>query len=439
MSDPFESLAGQFVSRIALSVPVELKPVVFSSTSSARDPDACLLWHNGYRERNKLKLLFDLLMGAVISCFKGMAKMVFRYRPFGYALYGTIGDSVLVVPATCGFATKDGRYKTDYVSTDCDGGIFVFGFIERCGKNAKIVDSLSVEKKVWIALSLAARGVGAYFTVEGGVTDKTLLLLQWLSWVLGLQWLHNFYLQKSLTRVVEKYGVKKIGCFHEMHSYSRIVWGITSKYCIKGYTVQHASISDGKRWYFVSQDEIDSGLALPDVFYVFEDRISGMLKPYYRNTKFSLGCSSRYGRWINVRPEPASNYGYYLFVGALGGFDSLVVIESLDRLLRTSDERIPVRLRLHPHAELSRKMKYWIKVQERKGKIELAEGTPLSEDIKGVKVVIGMSTTVLEESLLFGRPVIQLKHPSYVEYLDLSNIGGATKLSFDQLSSAALC
>ena len=438
MSDPFELLAGQFVSSIALSVPAELRPMVFSSTSGARDPDVCLLWHSGYREKNKLKLLFSSFAKAAISCFRGMAKILLRYEPFGYALYGTIGDSVLVVTSTCGYTTKDDGYKTDYVSTDWDDGLFVFGFIEKCGKNAEKVNSLSVKEKVWITLSLAAKGVRAFFNIQGEVTDKTLLLWQWLSWILGLQWLHNYYLQKSLSEIVEKYGIKKIGCIHEMHSYSRMVWGVASKYNIKGYTVQHAAISRGKKWYFVFRGEIQSGVALPDVFYVFEKRMSGLLEPYYKNTRFALGCSYRYSRWINVRPEPANDNGYYLFVGALADFDNSVLIESLDRLLSASDERIPLRLRLHPYADLSRKMKQWVKAQAKRGRIELSEGTPLSEDIKGAKAVIGMSTTVLEESLLLGRPVIQLTHPDYLEYMDLNDMSGATKLSFDKLSAHTL-
>jgi hypothetical protein len=53
-------------------------------------------------------------------------------------------------------------------------------------------------------------------------------------------------------------------------------------------------------------------------------------------------------------------------------------------------------------------------------------------------VVIGMSTTVLEEAVLLGRPVIQIKDADFLKYIDLDGVSGARCLAVSDITSAAI-
>jgi hypothetical protein len=46
-----------------------------------------------------------------------------------------------------------------------------------------------------------------------------------------------------------------------------------------------------------------------------------------------------------------------------------------------------------------------------------------------------MSTTVLEEALLLGCPVVQLTHPDYLQYIDLQGIKGAAMTGYQDLTA----
>lgn len=438
-NDPFEKLAARFVHAVSTVVPDRFKSLVFSSPLCARDPDVCLLWHAGYRQRHRWRMLIQLCFSTARSLAKGIVKILGRREPFGYAVYGKVNDAILVLNSACGLMAPDGEYRTDYVASDKDDAMFVFGLMRECGRSARKIRAASAKEKALIAVSLAKNGIGVFLKMDGNLLDKTLLVLEWLSWVLGLQWLGNLYLEQVLSETVSRHHIKKIGCIHEMHSYSRIVWRVASRFGLDSFTVQHASLSQGKRWYFLHTEEISAGLALPDLFYVFDQKIAELLKPYFKNTRFTLGCSCRYRQWIDAKPLKADAEGYCLFVTGIAGFDNEVVIGSLRNMLSRSRLKIPVRLRLHSRAELSQQMRRWIRFQAKKGKIELSKDVPLARDIEGSRCVTGMSSTVLEEALLLGRPVIKLTHPDYLSYINLDGIAGAKDIDCRDLSPELLC
>jgi hypothetical protein len=374
-----------------------------------------------------------------MGVFKGMAKIMVGYEPFGYALYGKSGDQVLVVSSVCGAATKEGGYETRYVFTDSDSFLFVFGHMGECGNNVNKVEHIAGWRKLQMLFTLFNRSVSVFAEIDGRFVDKALLFMEWFSWVLGLEWMHNYYLERALSNIVKRYGIKKIGCIHEMHSYARVVWHVASNLGAKGYAIQHASISYGKRWYFPSREENASGLASPDFLYVFEKRLAEMLKPYFQHAKFMLGCSCRYSSWVSLKQIlPAPKDGYYLFVGALAKFDNEVVLSSLRILLEEKGELPIVRVRLHPNAELARGAARWLERESEKGRIQLSIGVSLISDICSSKVVVGMSTTVLEESLLLGRPVVQLTHSDYLPFIDLEDMPGALRIDHKNISSEIL-
>jgi len=432
--DYFEELAARFIADIAQTVPDQLVSLVISSPLSTRSPDICMLWHPGYRKRHKYKLVIKLLFSVFKGCLKTFIKVT---RSFGYSLYGKINDTILIVSPLCGSEVENGKYKTNYVSTEKDDAVFVFGPMEGNRSNVEKVQKISFLKEILIIYELIKSGTCAFSNLNGILFDKILLILQWLSWIVNSQWQHEYYLEKALSEVIQQYNIKKIGCIHEMHAYARIVWRVAYKYGARTYTVQHATISHGKRWYFCSPQEKTNGLVLPDVMYVYNKKVINILSSCYQRTHFILGCSCRYARWRNIESKEAKK-SYYLFVGALACFDNRIMITSLRRLLIASKEFIPIRLRLHPFAELSHRDKHWIHSNVKKGIIEISKDISLEDDINNAIAVVGMSTTVLEEALLLDRQVIQLCHPDYLQYIDLEGIQGVSRVDYRELSTERL-
>jgi len=431
--DYFELLAAEFVSITARSVSKKLTSSVFASPLSARSPDLCMLWHPVYRRSHGLKLLLVLLFSIFSGSLKSVIRLFTNLRPFGYAVYGKITDSILVVTSLCGTQTSEGQYKTSYVETTKDDALFVFGPFKSCGTSSVKIEGLPFTEKLILIGSLIKSGLSASAGLDCRIFDKTLLLLEWLSWSLSFRWLHDYYLENSLSETVKRYNIRKIGCIHEMHSYARVVWRVTKKYKAKGYTVQHAAFSENKRWYICFPWETANGLELPGAIYVYSSRVSNILKQYYEKTNLYLGCSTRYAHWKDVgRSEKEGQY--YLFVGALAGFDNEVLAATLQSLLKNSTKSVPIMLRLHPFAKLSYGVRRWIRSSLDKGDICMSRSdSSLIADLESAIVVIGMSTTVLEEALLLGRPVVQLQHPDYREFIDIDGVEGVMKMDYRRL------
>ncbi|MCM8760951.1 MAG: hypothetical protein NC933_02280, partial [Candidatus Omnitrophica bacterium] len=229
---------------------------------------------------------------------------VFHPPRLGYGLYGKIKDSILIITSECGYPSGKCSYKTKYVDTADDDALLVIGPVQHCGANAKPFVPISAFCALRIMGIMMCCGVEAFFKIPGKLYSKILILLEWCSWVFSMQWLRNLYLERILSEITEQYPIKKIGCIHEMHSYARVVWRFASKRKIRTYTIQHASVSSDKRWYFPYPEEIAQGLMLPDVFYAFERRVVDLLAPYFPNTTFLMGCSCRYKEWKSVEPGP---------------------------------------------------------------------------------------------------------------------------------------
>lgn len=435
--DEFEYLAVKFIETVAGIIPKQFASLVFASPLCARSPDLCMLWHTGYREKHRFRLSIELCFYTFIGLLKGLIKLAYNIRPFAYVLKGKIGSSLLVFPSLCGQESKDGSYKTSYVFKKNDDGIFVFGPVADFKKSSPQIVNLAFKEKLIVTYSLAKAGVTAFFAIKGKWLDKKLLLLLWLSWALSFQWLRDYCLETALSMIIEEHNIKKIGCIHEMHAYARVIWRVVVKCQIAGYTVQHAAIAPGKKWYFCYPEEKESGLAFPDVMYVYSHEVAEMLKPCYLNTQFILGCSSRFAHWKGSKPSPDRG-SYYLFVGALAGFDNDLLVAALRRLLHSTGQSLPIRMRLHPQAVLSRGVKQWIKSNTKKGLIEISKNIPLKTDIENAIAVIGMGTTVLEEALLLGCPVIHLYHPDYLQYIDIDGIKGVIKRKARELNAGDL-
>ncbi len=436
--DEFELKASRFVSETVRSTPQRLQSLVFAAPLSTRCTDLNLLWHTGYRNNHRLRLLIYTFWSFGISIVKGCRRVIPRFRCYGFSLYGRISNSVLVVPSTCGHETLTGEYKTSYVETETDDCIFTFGLLNNLGKTGKKFQFRFVKDIILPLFTLTGSGICAFSRVNGPLYERVLFLLQWTSWIISLEWLQYYCLELMLSDIVSKHRITKVGCIHEMHPHSRIVWRVAKKFQAKSYTVQHAAITLGKRWYFTYPEERSSGLVLPDVFYVFEDHVAKLLIDYYPKTKFKLGCSCRYAHWVNDHSSQPGLPQYYLFATALPQFDNRMIIVAIRRLLEEYGSNLAIRLRLHPAARLGFTLSNWVRFKVKAGIITLSNGGSLSDELSKAIVVIGMGSTVLQEALLMSRPVIQLSHPDYLEYVDINGISGAAKLDLESFSLDAL-
>lgn len=436
-SDQFEERAAQFVAYVARSVPEALKSVLFASPLSTRSTDLCLLWHSGYRQNHKFSLMGKLIGSLVLGAVKGFLRAL-GFRREGYRVYGEIGSSVLVVPSNCGMRLGDDQFATSYVhsaKTDC---MYVFGELGGLGPQARKFELALWQDTIKTLCWFIWSGGRALWKVKVNGLERLLLGLKWMSWILSLDWTRYYGLEKTLSRLVEERRITKIGCIHEMHPYSRIVWRIARKFNARGYSVQHASISYGKRWYFPHQDEQQSGLALPDVFYSFDEGVTEMLRTSYAETQFIPGCSCRYARWVEVEPAKPRSSGYLLFVTALPSYDNEVVLRGASRILSDETPLVRIRVRLHPAAQVGLSLRSWLRAETRRGLIDISNGTSLQEDIEGAAAVIGMGSTSLQEALVMGRPVVQLLHPEYLHYVDLEGIRGALRIDHREFSADIL-
>ncbi|MFH1283574.1 MAG: hypothetical protein ABII27_07915 [bacterium] len=428
-----EKLAVKFILAAAKSVDSRFISLIFASPLSARSPDVCILWHTGYKNKHRIKVLMRALLTVFFSLIKGLRKLLFNNSPFAYALYGNVKETLLVVASNCGVPAINNGYSTAYVKKEDDDALLVFGPNGSCGHNELIPDGISLKKKIKIYFILVWIVFMAYIKHYKYGFDAVLLLLTWIEWVFSLHWLQVSLLEDVLSKIIKEYSIKKVGAIHEMHFYSRVIWRVAFTHKIPGYTVQHAEVTEGKRWYFTYPEEREHGLMLPSVMYVYNKEILKMLRPYFPGTEFRFGCSSRYVRWKNVQQEKGGG-SYFLFAGALARFDNDILFKALRNIMANKPDDLLVRLRLHKFAMNSWENKMWLKQKEKNNEIKISTDENLIDDLKNSSLVVGMSTTVLEEAMLLGKPVIQLVCDDFHEYIDINGIKGALRLEYSELS-----
>ncbi len=431
--DPFEWLSARFIGITAQLVPTHLQSLVFSSPLSARSTDLYLIWHPGYRQQCAGRIYLGLCYALLKGFLKGVSKLIFNPTTQGYALYGRIKNSLLVVSSVCGEESRDARFQTPYIRTAEDDALFVFGSLRELGARAIPCRRLRTLFQLAACLKLLQAGIRAGIRADGPVIDRLILLGHWVAWVTALDWRSLLLLEDSLAHVLEMNQVTKLGCIHEMHAYARIVWRLAARFGAMAYTLQHAAITRGKRWYFAYPEEQKAGLKLSDVFYVYDERTVSLLRPWFPETRFLLGCSPRYAKWVTCRPTPPPAGGCVLFAGGLANFDNEVLVNALKVLSRGGLGPGRVKLRLHPQAQLKAGQKWWLSRLKAKGLVTLSEEADLAKDLSEAKVVIGMSSTVLEEALLAGRPVIQLCDDKYLLFVDLKGVQGVKRVHWGEL------
>ena len=121
----------------------------------------------------------------------------------------------------------------------------------------------------------------------------------------------------------------------------------------------------------------------------------------------------------------------------MASFDNKVLIDVL-KCLKAEGRTQVIHLRFHPLARLTSREHQWIDRNVKEGWLILTGKVPLKEDLGHAKIVVGMGTTVLEEALLLGVPVLHIQHPDYVQYIHLQDVHGATLINWDLINADAL-
>ncbi len=432
-TEAFERAAAAFVVAAADALPPDLRVLAFVSPLCARSPDLSDIWHPVNHSDRAAETARNLVSETVRQRALGAARALKGRSRYAYAVHGDPGDNVLVLTSVVGGEDASGRYGTPYVSTRPPDALFVFGDAGTCGPGETHVVGPRPTETIAIGTTLLDAGRAAAEACGERGDRLDLLSLTWEAWAYSATWVHELVLKRELSAWLGTHReVARVGCVHEMHAYARAVWRAAAARAREGRTVQHAAAPCGKRWYFPEAAELDAGLRLPDAFFVFSERDRDLLSPRYPGTRFDFGCSSRYAYLRDLPLPPAAPDGHVLFAGSLAAFDN----DALVNAVRGYEGRRRVRVRLHPHAQLSRGVGRWLSDAAAAGDIELSQGATLTDDLAGAAVVVGMGTTVLEEALALGRPVVQLTDGRYVLYVDTLGAEGATRVDAALFSSA---
>jgi len=178
--DDFEQIAGEFIAKVAVSANEQLKSSIFASPLSARIPDSCMLWHPVYRNKNRSRLFVRLLISLFVGCLGGFVRLVRDFKsPLGYVISGRLNNAVLVITSRSAYHGKNGEFKTAYVSTGQEDGIFVFGPVSFLGAKATRIPHVVFKRKLLLTIDLLRCGICAFGGIRGGLFDKILLCLHY--------------------------------------------------------------------------------------------------------------------------------------------------------------------------------------------------------------------------------------------------------------------
>ena len=412
-------IAGHFTAKFAKRISFPVKITVFCGPASFRDPEADNCWHP-YMIRSGVAVFVKDQLPLFMKAIGGGIRR-FLTGCFGRFHYiENDGATVLGVSPTSICSIKDGKVETSYCHEDDTDRIAWFLIDEK----EKEPGGYPVSRVAVIRWFLRMLGSWFYVTLFGRQEERRgdwfVVSVLTLRWIMSLLWVNAWMLELALETLLKDSCFKKVFCVHEMHPQARVACSVSRRIGVPFRVLQHASINRSKLWYFPVRQELASGLTCPDEFVVFSDDVITLLKPYYpSSTAFSLGCSNRYAHWKTKTADysPRNNNGGVLFVTSLSWWDNAVVLDAVSRLLDEAYTDRLLRVRLHPHAFVPSAAQSWFDEQVTSGEICRSVGS-LEQDIAASSLVVGMTTTVLEEAALLGKPIITLQSSDYLSFED---------------------
>lgn len=418
--------------------------LIWESPTSVRDPEATRLFHPLYLKKGAIFRFCTYLYSLCYYFYLGI-KQFFVYHGFYYLYLKDNAPMLLIMPDE--ITDHAPNYKTNYLIEGDNFPIdrLIFSKDKAIGP---VFSTLNFRNKIGISFKLFSSVVADIFSsfcqkkITREYCDTLLIFIRWLisqSWY--FHW--DFYYLVNNILSTNRNSYKVLFSMHEMHFYSRIIWRIADEKRIMAITAQHAMIVPEKLWYFSNAAERQAGLALPSIFFVYSDRIKKMLQPYYPDTKFMLCCSPRFNKWRsfsldNRRYNHLENKKLcILFVAGIMFYDVKILIRAIKNLLNKKETgQMKIRFRLHPHGNISKMDRLWLREASRFGKIEISSNT-LEKDLSEAAIMLGSNSMVIQEAYLLGVPVLSVFSSDYMSstimFLNADSIVPAEDISWERI------
>ena len=443
--------------RLVNNLPLNLRFLVWSSPTSVRNPETSILWQPLHNKRKVFARLCTYSIVIGISIVRGLYKFI-KYKGLYSHHIKNKSSVLLIIPDV--IVDDSDEFKTNYLIEDENYPVdkLLFAYSRKRLKLGVHFSTLNYIVKIILFLKLFK----ALFNDFGRqlynkkVTWKYLdALVLFSSWVLAQSWFFVWDFYHLINKHVISNSNRYLLVLHEMHFYSNIVWKIANEKQLLGIAAQHGLIIAEKLWYFPDESETRINRPLPDIFFVYSDETKELLQPLYPKTEFHKCCSPRFRHWkqyttieshvsksahrehaIPIKHEDRNNKRVILFVNNAAIVHDIVVIKAMYKLAKLGlNDYISLRLRPHPKERFGLLDQLRIKMDVILRKIEISS-RPLSEDLKEADLVIGASSTVVQEATLMKVPVIGVCDEDYIvsSLLPFSFIYHVNKLTMDELT-----
>ena len=400
-----ESSCGKFTSKIAFYLSTELKPIAFCSPASFRDPESENIWHPIFLKKNKFlvyaKINFQLIKNLLIGI-----KNFFFLDHKNFELLEANKSNILAIGPEIICPIKNKWVDTEYVS---ENEIKKINWLILSKK--KTTRKIFKKKIIITFYKLILAWFKSYRDMEKVKLNYISSSLV-LNWILSFNWINLIIWSEAIIYSINKLKPKIVFCVHELHPLSRLVWFETTRKFIESKTVQHATISRTKLWYFPTKHEIDAGMCFPDYFYVFCKETKLLLKKNIPNTtKIDLCCGPRFSKYKKLHKIKNQEDSFILFVPSLSWWDNDIIIESIKKIISLKFQNKLV-IRLHPNALINTKgriyLNFWMK-----RKLLYNSHRDIRQDLEKSKLVIGATSSVLFEAAILGKKTLSIYNNKY--------------------------
>ena len=397
-----ENQSGEYSARFASNLPVSLHPLAFCSPASFRDPESDDCWHPFLANQGLWAFMRNQFGPFARAAASGVFRLVHGHRGKGRILRRP-GARVLAVGPKLICNVDGDRMNSSYVHA-ADEPQVNWLIVGQEAKGQRFSRKRVLIDTFWL---LRPRFRAGMFGIPSWLV---------LRWIISLHWVDQQGWLREIRTAFEELQPKEVFCVHEAHPLSRLLWIVCHEQAIPGYTVQHASINRKKLWYFPTVDELEAGQKWPQYFAVYDGKTAELLMDYCIDScNFELSCGPRYIKWQAQPPIEKNIIGSgkrLLFVTSLASWDNKIVLSALERILNFGEDWELI-VRFHPNAKVPsiwrKRVKNWIvnrKVEESK--------KSLLEETASSSLVIGASTTVLDEASLTGVPTLGLSSSDYL-------------------------
>ena len=406
-----EEQCGQYTAIFSSCLPNNMKAIAFCTPASFRDPEADQIWHPTYSSKGTMKGFFYQSKECARAAMSGCKKFVLGR--FGSAkLVVRSGSTKLAVGTELVCSVHEGdEVLTEYLSEQ-DQNDSHWLVVSSNGSESTISrsDILVLGSKVFLAWAKAS-------ILARGSSIDLIATVQVFRWIVSLAWAVQWTWLRAVEKAITTTNPDSIFCIHEAHPLSRMVWYVSSQRTVETITIQHASITRAKLWYFATDAERASGLRFPDVFYVYSDLTRQLLLPHLpTTTKVKVACGPRYSKWknhIGCLSNQRTGQKTILFVPSLAWWDNLTVLQAVHKCILSNKHGYVIFVRLHPNGMVPLKYRILLSLWARSNKIHLS-AQDIYSDLEEASVVVGATSSVLSEAALLGRYSISLDNPKFL-------------------------